>query len=124
MPSKHDVPTTQASTPTVQDAPSSNLAAQVPHWVASGRGVPSAAKTLTPLHQRLEHCVDVRQTSPVWRAPAAARQAAWTNGEVMWHLRGIGLIERTYLATLDRSIGFASRGLLVSTGRIAQNGPA
>jgi hypothetical protein len=52
---------------------------------------------------------------------AAARQAAWTNGEVMWHLRSIGAIERTYLATLDRSIGFASRGLLVSTGRIAQS---
>jgi hypothetical protein len=49
---------------------------------------------------------------------AAARRAAWTNGEVIWHLRSIGPIEDTYLATLDRSIGFASRGLLVSTGRI------
>ena len=41
---------------------------------------------------------------------AAARQAAWTNGEVLWHLRSVGPIERTYLATLDRSVGFASRG--------------
>ena len=49
---------------------------------------------------------------------AAARQAAWTNGEVLWHLRNIGPIERTYLATLDRSVGFASRGLLVSTGNL------
>ena len=49
---------------------------------------------------------------------AAARQAAWTNGEVLWHLRSVGPIERTYLATLDRSVGFASRGLLVSTGKL------
>ena len=46
---------------------------------------------------------------------AAARQAAWTNGEVLWHLRGIDSIERAYLETLDRTVGFASRGLLVST---------
>ncbi len=49
---------------------------------------------------------------------AAARQAAWTNGEVLWHLRSVGPIERTYLTTLDRSVGFASRGLLISTGRL------
>jgi hypothetical protein len=49
---------------------------------------------------------------------AAARQAAWTNGEVLWHLRSIGPIERTYLETLDRSVGFASRGLLISTGKL------
>jgi hypothetical protein len=51
----------------------------------------------------------------IWSV-AAAREAAWTNGEVMWHLRGIGPIARAYLATLDRTVGFASRGLLVSTG--------
>ena len=49
---------------------------------------------------------------------AAARQAAWTNGEVLWHLRGVGPIERTYLETLDRSVGFASRGLLISTAKL------
>jgi hypothetical protein len=49
---------------------------------------------------------------------AAARQAAWTNGEVLWQLRSIDSIERAYLATLDRTVGFASRGLLVSTGRL------
>jgi hypothetical protein len=49
---------------------------------------------------------------------AAARQAAWTNGEVLWHLRSIDSIERTYLATLDRTVGFASRGLLIPTGTL------
>ena len=48
---------------------------------------------------------------------ARARDAAWTNGDVMWHLRGVGPLEQDYLATLDRTVGFASRGLLVSTGR-------
>ena len=52
---------------------------------------------------------------------AAARQAAWTNGEVLWHLRSVGPIERTYLTTLDRSVGFASRGLLISTGEALAN---
>jgi len=49
---------------------------------------------------------------------AAARQAAWTNGEVLWHLRSIDSIERAYLETLDRTVGFAARGLLVSTGTL------
>ncbi len=51
----------------------------------------------------------------IWSV-AAAREAAWTNGQVMWHLRGIGPVERAYVATLDRTVGFASRGLLVPTG--------
>jgi len=46
---------------------------------------------------------------------ARARDAAWTNGAVMWHLRGAGPLEQDYLATLDRTVGFASRGLLVPT---------
>ncbi len=53
----------------------------------------------------------------IWSV-TAARDAAWTNGEVMWHLRAIGPVERAYVATLDRSVGFASRGLLVPTGII------
>lgn len=47
---------------------------------------------------------------------ARAREAAWTNCDVMWHLRGVGPLEQDYLVTLDRTVGFASRGLLVSTG--------
>ncbi len=50
----------------------------------------------------------------------AARDAAWTNGEVMWHLRGLGPVAAAYLAALDRTVGFAARGLLVSTGTLAR----
>ena len=50
----------------------------------------------------------------------AARDAAWTNCEVMWHLRGIGPVATAYLATLDRTVGFASRGLLAPTGTLAR----
>jgi hypothetical protein len=49
----------------------------------------------------------------------AAREAAWTNGEVMWHLRHVDSVASAYLTTLDRTVGFASRGLLVPTGRLA-----
>jgi hypothetical protein len=50
----------------------------------------------------------------------AARDAAWTNGEVMWRLRGLGPVAGAYLSALDRTVGFASRGLLVSTGTLAR----
>ena len=42
----------------------------------------------------------------------AAREAAWTNGTVLWTLRVADTVEKAYLRTLDRSVGMASRGLL------------
>jgi len=42
-----------------------------------------------------------------------ARDAAWVQGEALWALRGTGFLERRYLDTLDRLVGFAGRGLLV-----------
>jgi hypothetical protein len=44
---------------------------------------------------------------------AAAREAAWSNAEVYWALPDGGWIEHMFLDTLDRSVGFAGRGLLV-----------
>jgi hypothetical protein len=41
-----------------------------------------------------------------------AREAAWTNGEVVWHLRATPGLRRDFLARLDHMVGFASRGLL------------
>jgi hypothetical protein len=51
----------------------------------------------------------------MWKV-RAARDAAWTNAEVLWQLRGHTLLSGHYLATLDRSTGFAGRGLLIPTG--------
>jgi hypothetical protein len=42
----------------------------------------------------------------------AAREAAWTNGEVLWALRGLPQVQRRFLRALDRTVGFAGRGLL------------
>jgi hypothetical protein len=42
-----------------------------------------------------------------------AREAAWTNGEVVWHLREAPDLRRDFLARLDHMVGFAGRGLLV-----------
>ena len=42
-----------------------------------------------------------------------ARDAAWVQGEALWAIRGAGFLERRYLDTLDRLVGFAGRGLLV-----------
>ena len=76
---------------------------------------------LDPLTRKLDVAVNltfsgVDDVVAMWSV-ARARDAAWINGDVMWHLRGAGPLEQDYLATLDRTVGFASRGLLVSTGR-------
>lgn len=43
---------------------------------------------------------------------AAAREAAWVNGEVLWRLRDEQVLARSFLNTLDRTVGFAGRALL------------
>jgi hypothetical protein len=42
----------------------------------------------------------------------AAREGAWVNAEVLWKLRDEALLARSYLTTLDRTVGFAGRALL------------
>jgi hypothetical protein len=42
-----------------------------------------------------------------------AREAAWVQGQILWTLRAIPPLSRRYLDTLDRTVGFAGRGLLV-----------
>ena len=43
----------------------------------------------------------------------AARDAAWTNAEVLWTLQSAPALRKDYFDRLDRFTGFASRGLLV-----------
>jgi hypothetical protein len=75
---------------------------------------------LDPLGRRLDAAFgDLDDMMAMWSV-GAARNAAWTNCEVMWHLRDFGPIANAWLATLDRSVGFASRGLLTPTGSLAQ----
>jgi hypothetical protein len=42
-----------------------------------------------------------------------ARDAAWTNAEALWALRDTRELYDAYLETLDRTVGFAGRGLLI-----------
>jgi hypothetical protein len=42
-----------------------------------------------------------------------AREAAWVQGQILWRLRELPPLSRRYLDTLDRTVGFAGRGLLV-----------
>jgi hypothetical protein len=44
---------------------------------------------------------------------ARARDAAWTNAQALWAFRDDPPLAGDYLLTLDRMVGFASRGLLV-----------
>jgi uncharacterized protein DUF5995 len=41
-----------------------------------------------------------------------AREAAWINAEVLWHLRPLPALADRYLSGIDSTTGFASRGLL------------
>jgi hypothetical protein len=42
-----------------------------------------------------------------------ARDAAWIQGQALWALRDLGPLRRAYVDTLDRTVGFAGRGLLL-----------
>jgi uncharacterized protein DUF5995 len=42
----------------------------------------------------------------------AARRAAWANAETLWALDGIPFVGARFVVTLDRTVGFAGRGLL------------
>lgn len=44
-----------------------------------------------------------------------ARQAAWRNSEALWGLLVLPLLGTRFIETLDRTTGFAGRGLLVPT---------
>jgi Family of unknown function (DUF5995) len=64
---------------------------------------------------RILHRVDrIDDVLAMWSVERA-RDAAWTNGEALWALRGAPDLSRDFLATLDRTVGFAGRGLLVPT---------
>ena len=51
---------------------------------------------------------------------ARARDAAWTNGQALWALRDQPPLASQFLLTLDRMVGFASRGLLVPADSFLQ----
>jgi hypothetical protein len=56
---------------------------------------------------------DVDSAIAMWNV-RQAREAAWTNGELLWHLRADPRLQRDYLAQLDQFASFAGQGLLVS----------
>jgi hypothetical protein len=47
-----------------------------------------------------------------------ARDAAWTNGTTLRHLRDAPPLAAEFLASLDRTVGLAGRGLLVPAARV------
>jgi hypothetical protein len=62
---------------------------------------------------RLVHRVDrLDDVVAMWDI-RRARDAAWTNSETLWALRGTPELSSSFLAALDRMVGFAGRGLLV-----------
>jgi hypothetical protein len=55
---------------------------------------------------------DVDDIVAMWNV-RAAREAAWTNAEVLWTLRPSPALHDAFFARLDRFTGFAGRGLLL-----------
>jgi hypothetical protein len=54
---------------------------------------------------------DLDDVIAMWNL-ARAREAAWTNAETLWTLRGVPQLRNEFLRSLDRLVGFAGRGLL------------
>jgi hypothetical protein len=70
---------------------------------------------LTPLLHSLDRMFDgVDDVAAIWSI-GEARAAAWVNAEALWRLRGLPALAEDYLEVLDGMVGFAGRGLLVST---------
>ncbi|HEY3183326.1 MAG TPA: DUF5995 family protein [Gaiellaceae bacterium] len=55
---------------------------------------------------------DIDDRVAMWNV-TRARDAAWVNAQTLWALRDATAIRKRYLATLDRTVGFAGRGLLL-----------
>ena len=55
---------------------------------------------------------DVDSVVMMWNV-RKAREAAWTNGELLWRLRATPRLQADYLEHLDQFASFAGRGLLV-----------
>jgi len=53
-----------------------------------------------------------RRLAKDFLASSRARDAAWTNGMALWHLRDEPDLAAQFLLTLDRMVGLAGRGLL------------
>jgi hypothetical protein len=47
----------------------------------------------------------------MWKVELA-REAAWTNAEALWAVRGLPRLRTEFLDALDRLVGFAGRGIL------------
>jgi hypothetical protein len=43
-----------------------------------------------------------------------ARDVAWSNGEVLWHIKSNLFVRETFLDSLDRLVGLGGRGLLIT----------
>jgi Family of unknown function (DUF5995) len=54
---------------------------------------------------------DVDDAVAMWKV-SRARDAAWTNAETLWALRGAPAVQAEFAGALDRLVGFAGRGLL------------
>jgi Family of unknown function (DUF5995) len=75
----------------------------------------TAATYFTPLMKTLDRAFDgVEDVIANWSV-REARAAAWVNGTALWRLRGEPGLSSDYLGALDGMVGFAGRGLLVST---------
>jgi hypothetical protein len=66
-------------------------------------------RTVDRLLHRVDRLDDVVAMWDVERA----RDAAWANAEAMWAIRDDADLSADFLAVLDRSVGFAGRGLLI-----------
>jgi hypothetical protein len=62
---------------------------------------------------------DADSVAAIWKI-RKAREAAWTNGQVLWTLRRRPALHDAFFARLDGLTGLAGRGLLLPVGQISR----
>lgn len=61
-----------------------------------------------------QHFGRVDDVIAIWKV-RKARDTAWTNGELLWHLRRVTTASTKFVQNLDRLVGLSSKGLLIPT---------
>jgi hypothetical protein len=67
---------------------------------------------LRTLDRIVHRCDRIDDVVAMWDV-RRARDAAWTNAEMLWSIRGDPALRESFVGALGRSVGFAGRGLLI-----------
>jgi hypothetical protein len=114
----HDLPIALVSTCQIQGIAPQHGTVQYDDYTSLNSTLDSligqAKQTLNVrlLGDALPEAAQLENAIAAWSV-SAAREAAWNNAELLWHLRGEALLSNSFLDTLDGLTSVVSQGLLI-----------